>query len=146
MLGLFYSFLYLALDSPTTGRTVLIYWFVLQGIWKKKTPQRVQIFDTSIIFHFTFRMSKQGKTIIFSIHQPRYSIFRLFDNLTLLAAGRMLYHGPAQNAIEYFKSIGEFSSGALVTTVDTKRNILKMQLCFEKWLSKNGSWIMGFNG
>lgn len=52
------------------------------------------------------RMSRHGKTIIFSIHQPRYSIFRLFDNLTLLAAGRMLYHGPAQNAIEYFKSIG----------------------------------------
>ncbi|NXM29901.1 ABCG2 protein, partial [Oxyruncus cristatus] len=52
------------------------------------------------------RMSKQGKTIIFSIHQPRYSIFRLFDNLTLLAAGRVLYHGPAQHAIGYFQSIG----------------------------------------
>ncbi|XP_070587083.1 broad substrate specificity ATP-binding cassette transporter ABCG2-like isoform X2 [Erythrolamprus reginae] len=52
------------------------------------------------------RMSKQGKTIIFSIHQPRYSIFRLFDKLTLLAAGRLLYHGPAQNALEYFKTIG----------------------------------------
>ncbi|KFQ71376.1 ATP-binding cassette sub-family G member 2, partial [Phaethon lepturus] len=52
------------------------------------------------------RMAKQGKTIIFSIHQPRYSIFRLFDNLTLLAAGRVLYHGPAQHTIEYFQSIG----------------------------------------
>ncbi|NXA96069.1 ABCG2 protein, partial [Melanocharis versteri] len=52
------------------------------------------------------RMSKQGKTIIFSIHQPRYSIFRLFDSLTLLAAGRVLYHGPAQHAIEHFQSIG----------------------------------------
>ncbi|NXH93500.1 ABCG2 protein, partial [Pachycephala philippinensis] len=52
------------------------------------------------------RMAKQGKTIIFSIHQPRYSIFRLFDSLTLLAAGRVLYHGPAQHAIEYFQSIG----------------------------------------
>uniref|UniRef100_A0A8C0IIM5 Broad substrate specificity ATP-binding cassette transporter ABCG2 n=1 Tax=Bubo bubo TaxID=30461 RepID=A0A8C0IIM5_BUBBB len=52
------------------------------------------------------RMAKQGKTIIFSIHQPRYSIFRLFDNLTLLATGRVLYHGPAQHAIEYFQSIG----------------------------------------
>ncbi|NWH37580.1 ABCG2 protein, partial [Chloropsis hardwickii] len=51
-------------------------------------------------------MSKQGRTIIFSIHQPRYSIFRLFDSLTLLAAGRVLYHGPAQHAIEYFQSIG----------------------------------------
>ncbi|NXC30008.1 ABCG2 protein, partial [Campylorhamphus procurvoides] len=52
------------------------------------------------------RMAKQGKTIIFSIHQPRYSIFRLFDNLTLLAAGRVLYHGPAQHAIGYFQSTG----------------------------------------
>ncbi|NWW51943.1 ABCG2 protein, partial [Pedionomus torquatus] len=52
------------------------------------------------------RMAKQGKTIIFSIHQPRYSIFRLFDNLTLLAAGRVLYHGPAQNTLEYFQSVG----------------------------------------
>ncbi|NWT14761.1 ABCG2 protein, partial [Vireo altiloquus] len=52
------------------------------------------------------RMAKQGKTIIFSIHQPRYSIFRLFDSLTLLAAGRVLYHGPAQHSIEYFQSIG----------------------------------------
>ncbi|XP_041267923.1 broad substrate specificity ATP-binding cassette transporter ABCG2 [Onychostruthus taczanowskii] len=52
------------------------------------------------------RMSKQGRTIIFSIHQPRYSIFRLFDTLTLLAAGRVLYHGLAQHAIEYFQSIG----------------------------------------
>ncbi|XP_074849743.1 broad substrate specificity ATP-binding cassette transporter ABCG2-like [Carettochelys insculpta] len=52
------------------------------------------------------RMSSQGKTIIFSIHQPRYSIFRLFDSLTLLASGKLLYHGPAQNALQYFRSIG----------------------------------------
>lgn len=55
-------------------------------------------------------MAKQGKTIIFSIHQPRYSIFRLFDSLTLLAAGRMLYHGPAQQTIGYFQSIGEHNA------------------------------------
>ncbi|NXI41304.1 ABCG2 protein, partial [Galbula dea] len=52
------------------------------------------------------RMAKQGRTIIFSIHQPRYSIFRLFDSLTLLAAGRVLFHGAAQRAIDYFQSIG----------------------------------------
>ncbi|XP_073456941.1 broad substrate specificity ATP-binding cassette transporter ABCG2 isoform X1 [Aquarana catesbeiana] len=52
------------------------------------------------------RMSKQGKTIIFSIHQPRYSIFRLFDSLTLLAAGRALFHGPAQHALDYFGELG----------------------------------------
>ncbi|XP_075854854.1 broad substrate specificity ATP-binding cassette transporter ABCG2 [Microcebus murinus] len=52
------------------------------------------------------RMSKQGRTIIFSIHQPRYSIFKLFDTLTLLAAGRLMFHGPAQQALEYFASAG----------------------------------------
>ncbi|XP_007949889.1 broad substrate specificity ATP-binding cassette transporter ABCG2 [Orycteropus afer afer] len=52
------------------------------------------------------RMSKQGRTIIFSIHQPRYSIFKLFDSLTLLASGRLMFHGPAQEALGYFASAG----------------------------------------
>ena len=51
-------------------------------------------------------MSKQGRTIIFSIHQPRYSIFKLFDSLTLLASGRLMFHGPAQQALDYFQSFG----------------------------------------
>ncbi|NWS13295.1 ABCG2 protein, partial [Pachyramphus minor] len=52
------------------------------------------------------RLSRRGRTIIFSIHQPRYSIFKLFDSLTLLASGKVLYHGPANQALEYFSSIG----------------------------------------
>ncbi|TRY56200.1 hypothetical protein DNTS_002547 [Danionella cerebrum] len=52
------------------------------------------------------RMAGQGRTIILSIHQPRFSIFRLFDGLTLLAGGKQVYHGPAQDALEYFSNIG----------------------------------------
>ncbi|XP_066135184.1 broad substrate specificity ATP-binding cassette transporter ABCG2-like isoform X2 [Saccopteryx bilineata] len=52
------------------------------------------------------KMSKQGRTIIFSIHQPRYSIFKLFDSLTLLASGRLVFHGPAHEALGYFASAG----------------------------------------
>uniref|UniRef100_H2ZVB0 Broad substrate specificity ATP-binding cassette transporter ABCG2 n=1 Tax=Latimeria chalumnae TaxID=7897 RepID=H2ZVB0_LATCH len=52
------------------------------------------------------RMSKRGRTIIFSIHQPRYSIYKLFDNMTLLAGGRLVYHGPAKNALDYFSTAG----------------------------------------
>uniref|UniRef100_A0A8C0K5B5 ATP binding cassette subfamily G member 2 (JR blood group) n=1 Tax=Canis lupus dingo TaxID=286419 RepID=A0A8C0K5B5_CANLU len=52
------------------------------------------------------RMSEQGRTIIFSIHQPRYSIFKLFDSLTLLAAGKLMFHGPAQEALGFFASVG----------------------------------------
>uniref|UniRef100_A0A8D2JHQ6 Broad substrate specificity ATP-binding cassette transporter ABCG2 n=1 Tax=Sciurus vulgaris TaxID=55149 RepID=A0A8D2JHQ6_SCIVU len=52
------------------------------------------------------RISEQGRTIIFSIHQPQYSIFKLFDRLTLLASGKLIFHGPAQEALGYFESIG----------------------------------------
>lgn len=52
-------------------------------------------------------MANQGRTIIMSIHQPRYSIYRLFDSLTLLVGGKMVYHGPAPNALDYFANIGE---------------------------------------
>ncbi|KAM7376942.1 hypothetical protein PAMA_013631 [Pampus argenteus] len=52
------------------------------------------------------RMANSGRTIILSIHQPRYSIYRLFDSLTLLVNGKQVYHGPAQTALDYFSDIG----------------------------------------
>lgn len=52
------------------------------------------------------RLSRRGKTVIFSIHQPRYSIFRLFDHLTLLHKGEMVYAGPAKDSMEYFSNLG----------------------------------------
>ncbi|KAF5890618.1 ABC transporter G family member 2, partial [Clarias magur] len=52
------------------------------------------------------RMGNNGRTIIMSIHQPRYSIFQLFDNLTLLVSGKQVYHGPADDALDYFANIG----------------------------------------
>ncbi|KAM6939774.1 broad substrate specificity ATP-binding cassette transporter ABCG2d [Xenentodon cancila] len=52
------------------------------------------------------RMATHGRTIIMSIHQPRYSIYRLFDTLTILVSGRIVYHGAAPNALDYFANIG----------------------------------------
>ncbi|KAM8881912.1 LOW QUALITY PROTEIN: broad substrate specificity ATP-binding cassette transporter ABCG2-like [Synchiropus picturatus] len=52
------------------------------------------------------RMARSGRTIILSIHQPRYSIYRLFDSLTLLVNGKQVYHGPAQEALQYFSDVG----------------------------------------
>ncbi|XP_078080437.1 broad substrate specificity ATP-binding cassette transporter ABCG2-like [Mustelus asterias] len=52
------------------------------------------------------RLSRCGRTIIFSIHQPQYFIFKLFDSLTLLVNGRMVYHGPSKTALQYFSFIG----------------------------------------
>ncbi|CAJ1085740.1 ATP-binding cassette sub-family G member 2-like [Xyrichtys novacula] len=52
------------------------------------------------------RMANNGRNIILSIHQPRYSIYRLFDSLTLLVSGKQVYHAPAQSALDYFSDIG----------------------------------------
>ncbi|XP_005374353.1 PREDICTED: ATP-binding cassette sub-family G member 2-like isoform X1 [Chinchilla lanigera] len=59
----------------------------------------------AVISHLK-EMSRQGRTIVFSVHQPQYSIFKLFDSLTLLSAGKVVFHGPAQKAVEYFASAG----------------------------------------
>ena len=52
------------------------------------------------------RLAVKGRTIIFSIHQPRYSIYRLFDSLMMLSMGEVVYHGPTSEALTHFKSIG----------------------------------------
>ncbi|KAM4583541.1 broad substrate specificity ATP-binding cassette transporter ABCG2b [Odontesthes bonariensis] len=52
------------------------------------------------------KLSRRGKTVIFSIHQPRYSIFRQFDHLTLMHKGEVVYAGAADYALEYFTDFG----------------------------------------
>ena len=49
-----------------------------------------------------FSLSKDGRVIIMSIHQPRYSIFRLFDQLTLLSRGVVVYTGAGRATLPYF--------------------------------------------
>jgi len=49
-----------------------------------------------------------GSTIIFSIHQPRYAIYKLCDTVMLLGNGRTMYHGPALEGMEYFNTLGMF--------------------------------------
>jgi hypothetical protein len=45
-------------------------------------------------------------TKIFSIQKPRYSIFKLFDTLFLVAGSRCIYHGPAIDVLPFFESVG----------------------------------------
>ena len=55
-----------------------------------------------------YRLSIQGSHIvIMSIHQPRYSIFKLLDTVTLLSVGNLVYHGPANSALDYFSGAGQ---------------------------------------
>ncbi|XP_071951994.1 broad substrate specificity ATP-binding cassette transporter ABCG2-like [Antedon mediterranea] len=52
------------------------------------------------------QLSKRGRTIIFSIHQPRYSIFSQFNKLHLLSLGQTVYHGPANETNDFFGAAG----------------------------------------
>ena len=45
-----------------------------------------------------------GRTVVASIHQPRSSAFALFDDLVLLAEGKVAYSGPAAEALSHFAS------------------------------------------
>ncbi|XP_028585297.2 broad substrate specificity ATP-binding cassette transporter ABCG2-like isoform X1 [Podarcis muralis] len=58
------------------------------------------------IMQLLHQLSRKGRTVIFSIHQPRYSIFRLFDHLTLMSKGEIIFAGAADEATTYFNSIG----------------------------------------
>lgn len=49
---------------------------------------------------------QQGRTIILSIHQPRFKIFQMFDSVTLLSNGSFVYHGSTGNVIPYFADVG----------------------------------------
>ncbi|XP_049428959.1 broad substrate specificity ATP-binding cassette transporter ABCG2b [Epinephelus fuscoguttatus] len=58
------------------------------------------------IINLLHKLSRRGKTVIFSIHQPRYSIFRQFDHLTLMQKGEVVYAGAADHTLEYFTNLG----------------------------------------
>ncbi|KAG6811821.1 hypothetical protein H0H92_005680 [Tricholoma furcatifolium] len=48
-----------------------------------------------------------NRTVIFTIHQPRSNIVALFDQLVLLASGRLVYSGDFAKCQDYFTSIGQ---------------------------------------
>ncbi|XP_064613725.1 protein white-like [Liolophura sinensis] len=51
-------------------------------------------------------MAAKGRTIICTIHQPSSEVFNMFDQLLILAEGRVAYMGPSSGAIPFFKSQG----------------------------------------
>lgn len=49
---------------------------------------------------------KQGRTIVSTIHQPSSEIFYLFDDLMVLADGKIVYYGPVSTSVDYFANLG----------------------------------------
>ncbi|CAN1238106.1 ABC transporter G family member 24 [Linum grandiflorum] len=53
------------------------------------------------------REALEGVNILMVVHQPSYSLFKMFDDLVLLAKGGLtVYHGPVVKVEEYFNGLG----------------------------------------
>ncbi|CAA6655701.1 unnamed protein product [Spirodela intermedia] len=75
----------LFLDEPTSGLDSASAFFVTQ----------------------TLRgLSRDGRTVIASIHQPSSEVFELFDRLYLLSGGKAVYFGKTSDACEFFAQTG----------------------------------------
>lgn len=75
----------LFLDEPTSG---------------------LDAFSSQQVMELLHRVAARGVTVICSIHQPRSSIFELFDKLLVLKKGRTAYMGKAAEAVGYFATLG----------------------------------------
>ena len=51
-------------------------------------------------------LTKQGRTVVMTLHQPSSAMFKKFDQLMLLSGGNVVYYGPANEAIGYFAKLG----------------------------------------
>ncbi|PKA49257.1 ABC transporter G family member 7 [Apostasia shenzhenica] len=52
-------------------------------------------------------LARDGHTVICSIHQPRSSVYKKFDDIVLLSEGAVVYMGPARDEpLKYFEKFG----------------------------------------
>jgi len=78
--------------------------------------------DAEVVMRVLRAIANQGKTILVTIHQPGLEVFRLLDNLVMLARdsrteepARLVYYGPAYpDAIAFFNS-GQSAIGSSAT-------------------------------
>ncbi|XP_076326281.1 eye pigment precursor family transporter white isoform X2 [Tachypleus tridentatus] len=52
-------------------------------------------------------LATSGRTIICTIHQPSSEVYAMFDQILLMAEGRVAYMGSAVSAFSFFESIGK---------------------------------------
>ena len=75
----------LFLDEPTSG---------------------LDAFQSQAVMECLKNLATNGRLVISVIHQPRSSIYEMFDKLLILSEGRTMYYGDAEKAVDYFVSVG----------------------------------------
>jgi ABC-type multidrug transport system ATPase subunit len=62
-------------------------------------------FQAFSVMNIMRELANRGRIVLSVIHQPKSSIFILFDQLLLLSEGKMIFYGPANRALAYFSSL-----------------------------------------
>jgi ABC-type multidrug transport system ATPase subunit len=75
----------LFLDEPTTG---------------------LDSFAAHSVIKTLQKLSREGRTIIYTIHQPSSEIVQMFDKALVLGRGRTVYFGPQSRMLPYFAKMG----------------------------------------
>eukprot|EP00887_Chlorella_sp_A99_P006238 scaffold3.g6238.t1 len=76
-------------------------------LWMDEPTSGLDSTASSDILRALKTMAGLGMTVVTVIHQPRYSVFELFDEALFLGkGGRTVYLGPTQLALPYFESLG----------------------------------------
>jgi ABC-type multidrug transport system ATPase subunit len=63
-------------------------------------------FTAFLIIDILRDYSRQGRTVIFTIHQPNSDIFELFDKLLLMVEGKLIFQDNFKKAVGHFANIG----------------------------------------
>ena len=74
------------LDEPTTG---------------------LDSFTATSVCETLGELAASGRTVISTIHQPNSDIFEIFDQLMLLAQGKIIYFNKASLAVDHFAGLGD---------------------------------------
>lgn len=51
-------------------------------------------------------LSREGRTIVCTIHQPAASVYEMFDHVYVLSAGQCIFQGSAINTVPFLSSVG----------------------------------------
>lgn len=52
------------------------------------------------------KLALKGKTVVATLHQPSSEIFHMIDDLIVMAAGEIVYCGPAIGVVKHFETLG----------------------------------------
>lgn len=62
--------------------------------------------SSSYCVRMLHNLSREGRTIICTIHQPSAAIYEMFDQVYVLAQGQCVYKGAAANTLSYLGENG----------------------------------------